>query len=137
MYRSRKDELMEAIKDVAEGNARRKAGSSVEVEAGEVKVYKDSATMDIIVDLLYFKIQSESPEDANMDVKIAACMSRIQNSSFATIEKVSELAEEIICSALKGLDLHLDPESSGVEDGLKIQVVNKIKLLALNYGCPA
>ena len=61
-----------------------------------------------------------------MDIKIAACMSRIKNASLAKKNTVGQLAKDVISSALKGLELHLDPESADVENGLKIQVVSKI-----------
>ena len=90
--------------------------------------------MDFIIDLLYFKIKSESKYDKNMDVKITACKSRIKNCTLAKKKIVGQLAAKIISRALEPLQLHLEPGAGDVENGLTEDVVNKIKLLAMTKG---
>ena len=47
------------------------------------KMFESTSTMDFVIDLLYYKIKSESKYDKNMDVKITACKSRIKNCTLA------------------------------------------------------
>ena len=61
--------------------------------------------MDIIIDMLYYDIQSESIESNTMSVKIATCLQKMQNVSKKHKEKSLELMKYIISTSMEDFNV--------------------------------
>ena len=61
--------------------------------------------MDIILDMLYYDIQSESNESDTMSVKIATCLQKMQNVSKENKQKSLELMKYIISTSLEDFNV--------------------------------
>ena len=61
--------------------------------------------MDIIVDMLYYDIKSESLESNKMSVNIATCLQKMQNVSKRHKQKSLDLMKKIISTSLEGINV--------------------------------
>jgi len=93
---------------VAEGSSKKKNTQVVVVYPEEmVKIYKETDTQNLIIEILFYRITSETGgKSGDMDIKIAACMSKVVDATYAKIEIVKGHVNDIISAALKGLNLH-------------------------------
>ena len=66
---------------------------------------QDPRSMDIIIDMLYYDIQSESIESNTMSVKIATCLQKMQNVSKKHKEKSLELMKYIISTSMEDFNV--------------------------------
>ena len=87
MTEKRSKELLLSIELVADGCMPSTVSYDVNIKMAqnavkEVRVARKPHTMDIIIDMLYFKIDSEE-ESKHMNVNYAACLQELHNVSIA------------------------------------------------------
>ena len=75
MHVDRKQHLMHAIANVANGRAREKSNIMLESRQDMLKLSFDPQNMNVTVDMLYYKISADDcTPDGEMAVKYAACL---------------------------------------------------------------